>query len=403
MGNIMNAKRSFLRGALLVSATVVAAVAAVGYFEFAPHASGQAPAGPPPAVPVNVHTLAPEQVRVWSTFSGRLQPVDVAEIRPQVSGRITEVLFEDGQRVKAGDVLLVIDPRPFEAAIARARGNLATSNANIAYAKAEVDRAASLVRTQAVAQRVYDERVNASRVAEASRDVAEADLKQAELDLEHAHVRAPIAGRVSRVEVTLGNLVQSGTNAPLLTTIVANDSIYADFEVDEQTYIQSIRAQGSAREAERRIPVRIQLQEDGERVYEGTIYSFDNRIDVSTGTIRARAKLENADGTLLPGMFVSVRLADAMRHEALLIPERAIGSDQSKRFVYVVNPDNTVGYRAVELGRQVRAHRIALKGVQAGDRVIVDGLQHLRPNSVVKAEEAPPNAVAQAAATSTTR
>jgi multidrug efflux system membrane fusion protein len=342
-------------------------------------------------VPVTVRTLAGQKVRIWSEFSGRLEAVDAAEIRPEVGGRITEVLFEDGQIVKAGDVLFVIDPRPYEAAVARAEANLASAKTNAGFAKVDRDRAAALVGSQTLTQREFDQRNNTSRVADDTLQTAEADLTRARLDLEHAHVVAPISGRVSRPEITVGNVVQPGPGAPLLTTIVSNDTIYAGFEVDEQTYVESVRGTASRRDQERRIPVQLSLPGDKKHVYHGTIYSFDNRIDVASGSIRARAKFDNTDGALLPGMFVTVRLAEGAERKELLVPERALGFDQSKKFVYVVGPDNKVAYREVELGKQIRSQRVALNGVQAGDRVVVDGVQRLRPNTTVVAQEAEPD------------
>jgi membrane fusion protein, multidrug efflux system len=378
-----------LRRPLVTSAIVAILIAGGGYAATRSASPSQAAApAASPAVPVLVHTLAQQKVRVWSEFSGRLHAVDSAEIRPEVGGRITEVLFEDGQNVKAGDLLFVIDPRPYEAAVARADANLATAQTNAGFAKVELGRAAGMLSSQAIAQRVYDERANANRVAEATVKAAEAELKQAQLDLDHAHVRAPISGRASRAEITLGNLVQPGAAAPLLTTIVAKQTIYADFEVDEQTYLDSIRGHAHGRDDERSIPVQLSVQEDKGHVYQGTIYSFDNRIDVASGTIRARAKFDNADGALVPGMFVSIKLADGLVSDELLIPDRAVSSDQSKKFVYVVGPDNKVAYREVELGKQVKAERVVLNGVQPGDRVIVDGIQHVKPEMVVDASEA---------------
>lgn len=385
-----------LRHVLLTGAVLAALGAGGVYLTRIPHANGVPPAAPPP-LSVAVQTLAPQKIRVWSEFSGRLHAVDSAEIRPEVGGRITEVRFEDGAMVKAGDILFVIDPRPYEAAVARARANLASAQTNAAFAKIEFERAAVMVRSQTVAQRTYDERGNASRVANAAIEAATAELKQAEIDLDHAYVKAPIAGRASRAEITLGNLVQPGAGAPLLTTIVASQSLYADFEVDEQTYVESVRGAANRREDERRIAVELSLPGELSRVYRGTIYTFDNRIDVASGTIRARAKFDNFDGGLVPGMFVTVRLADRAEREALLVPERAVGFDQSKKYVYVVGADNKVAYREVALGKQVRSQRIVLKGVQPGERVIVDGIQHVRPSIVVDAkEEAAPEGIAQA-------
>lgn len=392
----MEASIQPVRGRRIVIAAAVALIAAGGvYVARMPHASVGAAAAPPP-MSVTVQTLTPRKIRVWSEFSGRLHAVDSAEIRPEVGGRITAVQFEDGATVKAGDVLFVIDPRPYEAAVARARANLASAQTNAAFAKIELERAASMVRTQAVAQRTFDERQNASRIANATVDADMAELKQAELDLEHAYVRAPISGRASRAEITVGNLVQPGPGAPLLTTIVASRSLYADFEVDEQTYVESVRLYANGRDGERRIPVRLVVPGDAKSVHEGTIYTFDNRIDVASGTIRARAKFDNSDGTLVPGMFVSVKLAEGAEREALLVPERAVGFDQSKKFVYVVDQANKVAYREVALGKRVQAQRIVLDGVKPGDRVIVDGVQHVRPSATVEAREASPDNFAQA-------
>lgn len=342
----------------------------------------------PETIPlVTVKTIKPEKVRIWSEFSGRLQAVDAAEIRPEVSGRIIEVRFEDGQLVKAGDTLFVIDPRPYEAAVSRAEARVATAKANAEYAKLEMDRAANMIKTQAVAQRIYDERFNSNEVAVASIKSAEADLKQAKVDLEHAYVQAPIAGRAGRVELTVGNLVQAGVNAPLMTRIVANDPIYADFEVDEQTYLDSVRDVARNRHSERAIPVKLFINGKKEAVYKGTIYTFDNRLDVSTGTIRARAKFDNKNGVLVPGMFVTVALGKSQDEELLLVPQQAISTDQNKKYVYLVEKDNKVVYQEVSLGQEYGDQRIILKGLAPGNRVIVTGLQHIKPGQVVKTEE----------------
>ena len=341
-----------------------------------------------PAIPVSVETVNPRNVRIWSAFSGRLQAVDFAQIRPEVSGRITEVRFQDGQTVKAGDVLFVIDARPYEAAVARAEANLASANTSQDLAKMEFDRAVNLLKTQDVAQTIHDQRANAYRVAQAAVQAAVAELKQARIDLDHAYVKAPIAGRVSRAEITVGNLVQAGGTAPLLTSVVSKDGIYADFEVDEQTYLKSVRSTADTADKERAIPVELTVPGDEAHPSRGSIHSFDNRIDTASGTIRARAKFDNADGSLTPGMFVQVKLASASDAQVLLVPERAIGNDQSKKFVFVVGADSKVAYREVALGQQVDGRRVVLSGLEAGERVITDGLQHVRPNATVLAKEA---------------
>jgi multidrug efflux system membrane fusion protein len=388
----MTTKPSYVARRPLIATAIVALFVGGGAYAARFTSPSHSEALAAPAVPVAVRTLAEQKMRIWSEFSGRLHAVDAAEIRPEVSGRITEVLFEDGQTVKAGDVLFVIDPRPYEAAVARAEANLASARTNAGFAKLDRDRAAALASTRVMAQRAYDERANANRVADAAVKMAEAELKRAALDLEHAHVVAPISGRASRAEITLGNLVQAGPGAPLLTTVVSNDTVYADFEVDEQTYVEGVRDAAGEREGERRIPVELTLAGDKSHVYQGTIYSFDNRIDAASGTIRARAKFANGDRALLPGMFVSVRLAEATERNELLIPDRALGFDQSKKFVYVVGADSKVAYREVELGKRVQSQRVVLKGVQAGERVIVDGVQHVRPNALVAGKEAAPDA-----------
>ena len=362
---------------------------AVGSLAFFHNKSANAsmPTPPPPAVPVSVLTVVEKPVRTWSEFSGRLQAVDYAEIRPEVSGTITEIKFQDGQIVKTGDVLLVIDPRTYEAAVAKAQADMSSAKTNAEFAKTEFERAQDLIKTQAIPQRVYDERSNANQMAQASIAAAQANLEQAQIALDHAHVKAPFSGRVSRAEITVGNLVNSSFNAPVLTTIVSNNGIYADFEVDEQTYLQNIRASANGSEEERQIPVELTLQGDKEHSYKGTIHSFDNKINPSSGTIRARAKFDNEDGRLMPGMFVSIKLGSSSMNDALLIPERAVGSDQNKKFVYVVGQDNKVIYREVQLGIQVEAQRIVDSGLTSGERVIVDGLQHVRPDTLVDPKE----------------
>lgn len=380
--------RSPLGRALLLSTTVLAlAAGGLSYFRESPAARAQT-AAPAPAVAVKVQTMEARPVRIWSSFSGRMRAVDFAEIRPEVSGRITQVRISDSQVVKAGDVLFVIDPAPYEAARARAEANLAAARTNAAFARTEAVRAANLLKTDAIAQRLHDERLNADRVAQAAVLAAEADLKQARIDMDRAYVKAPIAGRVSRAEITVGNVVQAGPGAPLLTSIVSNDGIYADFEMDEQTYLKTVRAAAGSPDRRTAVPVLVTARGDEGRPHQGTIAGFDNRIDTASGTIRARARFDNRDGALIPGMFVSVKVASGGEESALLIPDRAVGSDQSKKFVYVVGDDGRVAYREVGLGAQVDGRRLVTSGLRVGERVIVDGLQHVRPDVPVTVQEA---------------
>jgi multidrug efflux system membrane fusion protein len=243
--------------------------------------------------------------------------------------------------------------------------------------------ATTLVKSQALAASVYDQRVNADHVAQAAVREAEAELRQAKVDIDHAFVKAPIGGRISRPEITLGNVVQSGLEAPLLTSIVSTNGIYAVFDVDEQTYLNILRGQGQTEGTLRTMPVQLRLPGDAEHVYQGTVYSFDNRINSSTGTIRARAKFHNRDGTLIPGMFVSVRLSQGDHNSAILVPEKAISKDQNKQFVYVVGPDSKVAYREIHVGQQTEGQRVVLSGLFEGDRVVVDGQLRIRPDQTV--------------------
>jgi len=335
------------------------------------------------AVPVTVAAVEARPVRLSSDFSGRLAAVDSADVRPEVGGRITEIRFKDGQTVHAGDVLFVIDPRPYEAVVAKAEADLATANTNARLAHTELDRAKRLVDAQALARDTYDQRANTVGVAQASIQSAQAVLTQAKLDLDHAYVKAPIAGRVGRAEITVGNLVQT-TSAPLLTTIVSNDGIYADFDVDEQTYLRSVRAHAATLDQEQKLPVQLTVQGDATHVYDGTIESFDNKIETGTGTIRARARFANADGALVPGMFVSVRLWAAEPAKTILVPEDAISSDQSKRYVFVVTPSHKADYREVALGQEMDGKRVVLSGLRSGEKIIVDGVQRVQPGAAVE-------------------
>jgi multidrug efflux system membrane fusion protein len=237
-----------------------------------------------------------------------------------------------------------------------------------------------------------DERANDFATAKSDVEAAAARLETAEINLDHAYVKAPIAGRVSRVEVTVGNLVQAGSDAPLLTSIVSNAGIYADFDVDENTYLGFIRSTAHDNASEKAIPVRLTVGSDGKEVHEGRIYAFDNRIDPRTGTIRARAYFDNADARLLPGMFAEVKMGAATEQDAVLLSERAILTDQDRKYVYVVRPDAKAAYREVALGASINDKRIIEKGLSAGDQVIVGGLMLVRPNVPV----APHPAAAQA-------
>ena len=334
-------------------------------------------------MPVSVELIGSQDVRIWKDFPGRLVAVDQAEIRPQVSGRITELRFQDGARVEKGDVLFVIDPRPYEATLAQAKAALQAAQSSFSRANKDFKRAEELIKTNAISKSIYDERRAQKDFAWAEIKGAKAAIQQADINLDYAHVKAPISGRASRAEITLGNVVESGPNAPLLTTIVADELVYVDFEVDEQTYLSQVRQQALSTKEESKIPVQIVLRGD-DRPIDGFIHAFDNRINPASGIIRARAILENKDGALLPGMFARVRLGSASSTKQILIGEKAVGIDQDRRFAYVVNDENVVEYRQIEIGERVNSSRVVLSGLSEGEQVIAQGILMIRPGMQVQ-------------------
>ncbi len=342
------------------------------------------------AVPaVDITLIQQKPVRLWTEFSARLRAVDEVRLRPQVSGSIVDVRFEDGQRVFSGDVLFVIDPRPYQSAVAQAEADVAAAQERHSLARKELRRAQALSQSSSISKSVLDERSNDVSVLENEIMAAKAKLDDARIDLDHAFVKAPIDGRVSRAEITVGNLVQSGADAPLLTTIVSDREVYADFEVDEGTYLRLVRSSARTLERERAIPVKLRVGGEDGVLVEGNIHTFDNRIDPSTGTIRARALFSNAAGALLPGMFARVELGSSEERPAVLLSETAILTDQDRKFVYVVGEDGKTAYRPVTLGASVVGMRVIESGLQTGDRVVTSGLMGIRPDMAVtpKADE----------------
>lgn len=372
---------------LLLSVMAVALIAggyAVVQFMNSTNASAQMPGGEMPPMPVPVVTIEQKPLQLWKEFSGRLTAVDYVEIRPQVSGIIEKIHFQDGQIVNKGDVLFSIDPRPYEAAVAQARAEVASASEDSKYAAKELERAEELLKTGAISKQGYDERVNSQKVNKNGISAANARLKAAQVDLDHATISSPISGRISRPEITEGNLV-SASSAPLLTTVVSEESIYGDFEVDEQTYMSFVRTgAGRTVEGEKEIPVRLILKSDtGAKPYSGIIKSFDNKINASSGTIRARAVFANEDGALLPGMFAKVQIGSSSHESTITVPIKAILTDQSRKFVYV-SDNNAATYREVKLGDTVgNTEQIVLSGLKPGDKVIVDGLMKIRPGAKI--------------------
>lgn len=344
--------------------------------------------GAPPPPPATISVMQEQNIQLWKDFSGRLQAVDYVEIRPEVNGKIQEIRFKDGQIVNKGDILMVIDPAPYQAAVDKAKADVQAAKNQYDLAQKDLSRAQDLVKTEAISKKIFDERENGAQVAKSQLESAQAQLKQAQINIDYAFVKAPISGRISRAEITEGNLVQGNANAPILTTIVSNEGIYADFDVDEQTYLNDIYAKARDSAAQIKIPVEIVLKSDGSQSYKGVIESFDNRIDPKSGTIRVRAYLENKDQSLLPGMFVTARLGSTENQNTLLVSEKAIGTDQNRKFVYVVGEGDKVAYREIKPGASINGQRVVLSGLKSGEKVITDGIVKIRPDMVVSPKTA---------------
>ena len=345
-------------------------------------------AAKPPSVavaptPVTVAPVISRDVIEWDEFSGRVEAVEFVEIRPRVAGTIVGVHFKEGQFVKAGAPLFTIDPRPFEAELARAEAQQAQARATLELARTELERTRRLTEENAAPRRELDQRNNAVLEAEAQVKAAEAAVLSARLNLQYATVTAPVSGRVSRAEITLGNLVGDGLNTPPLTTVVSVSPVYVNFEIDEQTF-QRYAALGAAGNANvERIPVAIGLSNEEGYPHPARLQAFDNRVDTASGTIRARAVVNNADNLLTPGMFARVRVGGGGKKPALLIDDKAVGTDQDKKFVMVVGADNKASYRPVVLGPVIEGKRVVRAGLKEGEQVIVNGLQRVRPNDQV--------------------
>jgi RND family efflux transporter MFP subunit len=340
---------------------------------------------PPPSVTVSEPLR--RTVTEWDEFTGRFQAIDHVSIRPRVSGYLQSAHFQEGTMVKKGDLLFVIDPRPYEAAAEEAQGQLQTAQAQLTFTTRDLDRAVELGRTQAVSQQVIDQRRQALQSAEAAVITAEGALKRARLDVEFTQVVSPIDGRIGRKLMTEGNLVSGGdTSATVLTTVLSLDPIYFYFNIDEQTYLKNSRLrladQASSSQGDPN-PVHLALPDDTDFPHEGRMDWIDNELDLGTGTLRGRALLPNPKLLFSPGQFGRVRLVGSAPYEALLLPDTAIGSDQSRKIVYVVGGDNRAETREVKLGRLIDGLRVVREGVKPDDRVVVSGLQRVRAGAPV--------------------
>jgi membrane fusion protein, multidrug efflux system len=341
---------------------------------------------PPAAPPLPAVTVAPVEQREisdWDEFTGRLQAVDAVEIRPRVSGYIKRVAFDEGKEVKKGEVLFEIDPRPYQADLSHAVAELEGARSAAALAKSDVERASKLVNVQAISREEYDSRTSAETQGGASVRAAEAAAQTARLNLEWTQVRSPISGRVSNALVTPGNLVQAGPpEATLLTTVVSLDPMYLYFDSDEQTYL---RYAGLARSAgtnwrNARLAVYLGLANEDGFPHEGRLDFVDNQVDPNTGTIRTRAVFSNKSRALTPGLFARVKLVGSQKTQALLVRDAAIGTDQDRKFVLVLEKGDTLAYRPIVPGRLTDdGLRIVTSGLTPEDRIVVNGLMRVRP------------------------
>jgi len=350
-----------------------------------PAAAQAAPAAPPP---VTVSPPLKKEVTEWDEYTGQFAAVDYVEIRARVSGYLTELHFTDGQIVNKGDLLFVIDPRPYEIELQQAQAQLATAEASLDYATRELARAASLREKDFVAQSTYDQRLQTSKSAAASVEAGKAAVRQAQLDLEFSHITAPVTGRISQHLVSIGNLVSGGsTGTPtLLTTIVSLDPIYLNFDMSEAQYLAYERATANGRLKSTRdqgVPVFARLTDERDWPRQGTLNFVDNQVDRGAGTIRARGLFPNPNFFLTPGQFGRVRIPGSQPYEAILVPDAAVVTDQSSKLLMTVADDGTVVPKLVRLGPTIDGLRVIRSGIEPTDKIVIDGLVRARPGAKV--------------------
>jgi len=376
------------RPIVLLLAAAGIAIAMAGCSDATGKAAEQpAAAGGPP---VSAAVVVQKDVAETQEFSGRLEAVDRVEIRPRVSGYITQVNFKPGAEVKKGDVLFVIDPRPYQAEADRADAAAKSAHAKAELAKLELARSERLLADKAVAQREYDERAASQKELDAEARAASAQADAARLNLSYTRVTAPITGRVSKAEITLGNLVDASS---VLTSVVSLDRIYASFDGDEETYVR-VAKRAHANHA---VDVNVGLAGEDGFPHAGKLEFVDNQLDTRTGSVRMRAVFENADRTMAPGLFARVQIGGGEPKPAILIADRAINTDQDRKFVFVVGKDGKAEYRALKLGPIVDGLRVVRDGLHPGEKIVVSGLQRVRPGAPVTPQDVPMTASADVA------
>ncbi|WP_027571735.1 efflux RND transporter periplasmic adaptor subunit [Bradyrhizobium sp. WSM1743] len=377
-----------LGGVAIVGALAAAGSIATGRYFHAAQATAPAAAAEQ-AVSVTVAMIEPRQTVLWDDFSGRLEAINRVELRPRVAGAILSANFTEGALVKAGDVLFKIDPAPYAAEVDKAAAQLEAAKARVVFTQSELERGAQLVGNAVVTRRDYDQRDNAHREAIANVKAAEATLQTAKLNLDYTEVRAPVYGRVGKIEVTVGNLVAAGTASPVLTSLVSVNPIYASFDADEEVVLRALNSIADSTGQRGKLDqIPVEMTTSGGLSAKGHIQLIDNQVNGQSGTIRVRAVFKNEDGRLIPGQFARVRMGQPKQQALVMIDERAIGTDQDKKFVMAVSDDSRAVYRPVTLGGAVDGLRIVTAGLKSGDRIVVNGLQRVRPGGLLKTEVA---------------
>jgi RND family efflux transporter MFP subunit len=352
--------------------------------------AAQAPASPPPPA-VTVANPLEKNVVEWDEYTGRFEAVDTVEVRARISGVLDDVKFKDGAIVNQGDLLFVIDPRPFERVLDRDRAALQGAKVQQEFAEKDLERAKPLIANNTISAQLFDQRTQAVRAAQANVLAAEASVRSAELDVEFTQIHAPVSGRIGRKLVSEGNYITGGSGSgTLLTTIVSIDPIYFYFDVSEADFLKYKRLdEQGLRPSSRNTPnpVQLALQGDPSFTYKGKMNFVDNRIDPNTGSLRGRAVFENPHQLFQPGLFGRIRLIGSGEYKAILLPDMAVATDQSNRFVFVVADDGTVSTKAAVLGPIIDGLRVIRSGVAASDWVIVNGMQRARTGIKVNAEK----------------
>lgn len=351
-----------------------------------------APPAPPPPPVVSVMAPVEREVVEWDEYTGRLEAPESVEVRARVSGYLDKVHFKEGKPVKKGDLLVTIDRRPYKAELDRADADLQRARSQTELAKNDAERAKRLIETKAISIEDYDTKTRTYTSAQASEKAAQAALDSATLNYEFTEIRSPIDGRIGRALVTEGNLISGGlggAGSTLLATIVSQDPLYCYVDIDERSILKylKLRKEGtrvSALDAE--IPVEVALANETGFPRKGRVDFVDNKVDPATGTVRCRGVIPNEDRTLGPGFFARLRLPGSGKYKALMLPDRSLGSDQSQKFVYVVNAEKKVEFRPVQIGPVIDGLRVISSGLKAGDQVIVEGLMRVRPGVPVEAK-----------------